>query len=179
MTNLEKLKYPIGQFEHQGEITAEQIAYWIKDIEGLPQQLRKAVQNLSEEQLELTYRPSGWTIRQVVHHIADSHLNSFVRFKLALTEDKPIVKTYFEDRWAELPDYYQVPVEIILSFIESLHRRWVVLLKALTPEDLVREFVHPESGLVRLDKNIGIYSWHGRHHLAHIKNALTKNRTND
>ncbi len=162
------LRYPIGTFESPGVVTVETVAAWIEAIEALPTQLRAVVEALRPERLEVPYRPGGWNSRQVVHHIADSHINSFVRFKWALTEDRPTIKAYFEERWAELPDVSAVPVEVSLRLIEALHARWVGLLRGLGPDDLQREFVHPESGAVRLDVNIGIYAWHGRHHLAHI-----------
>ena len=167
------LRYPIGQFEHEGEIADEDVARWIDQIEALPRQVRVAVEGLSEEQLDTPYRPDGWTVRQVVHHIGDSHLNSLVRFKWALTEDEPVIKAYYEERWAELADYRDVPIETSLTFLETLHVRLVALLRSLNEDDLARRFVHPESGPVTLARNVGLYAWHGRHHLAHIT-ALTE-----
>ena len=175
MENIDKLRYPIGKFEHKGPITTSDIQQWISDIEQLPGQLREAVGKLTPDQLETTYRPGGWTVRQVIHHIGDSHLNSLIRFKWALTEDTPVIKSYHEDRWAELQDYKDVPVEVSLAFIENLHKRWVILLRSLTAEQLSRQFIHPESGSVSLDRNIGIYAWHGKHHLAHIATAIENN----
>ncbi len=172
--NIEQLKYPIGHFEHAGEISNEEIQNWLDEIVALPEQLRSAVAGLTEEQLDTPYRPEGWTVRQVVHHIADSHLNSLIRFKWALTEDTPTIKTYFEDRWGELADYSLVPLESSLNFIASLHERWVILLRSLDERDLSKEFIHPESGPVKLGRNIGIYAWHGRHHLAHITNLIER-----
>ena len=172
--NLEQLKYPIGQFEHTGEISNEDVQNWIDEIAGLPEQLRSTVEGLTEEQLDTPYRPEGWTIRQVVHHIADSHLNSIIRFKWTLTEDTPTIKTYFEERWAELADYRLVPLESSLNFIVSLHERWVILLRSLDKNDLSKEFIHPDSGRVDLARNIGIYAWHGRHHLAHITSLIER-----
>jgi len=165
---MDSLRYPIGKFEHDGEVADEDVARWIDQIESLPRQVRAAMEGLSEEQLDMPYRPDGWTVRQVVHHVGDSHLNSLVRFKWALTEDEPIIKAYYEDRWAELADYRDVPLETSLMFLETLHIRLVALLRSLDGEDLARRFVHPELGLVSLAKNIGLYAWHGRHHLAHI-----------
>lgn len=162
------LQYPIGQFEAPGAIDTRVLDGWIDDIEHFPGRLRAAVNGLSAEQLDTPYRPGGWTVRQVVHHVADSHMNSFVRFKWALTEERPTIKAYFEDRWAELPDYTGVPIEVSLDFLDALHHRWTALLRALSPEDLKREFVHPSSGPMSLALCIGAYSWHGRHHLAHI-----------
>ncbi len=162
------LRYPIGQFEHRGEVTDEDLERWLGEIEALPRALRDAVAGLSDEQLDTAYRPGGWTLRQVVHHIPDSHLNSYVRFKWALTEDEPDIKTYEEARWAELADYRTVPIETSLDFLDLLHRKWAALLRALTPEQWSRRFVHPEWGKIDLATTAGVYAWHGRHHLAHI-----------
>ena len=167
--NLEKLKYPIGQFQFQGSPGRETVEEWIQEIGELPQNLRNAVDELSEEQLDTQYRPQGWTVRQVVHHIGDSHLNSYIRFKWALTEERPVIKAYYEDRWAELPDYTFLSIADSLDFIEILHRKWVILLRALSEKQLEREFIHPDTGeAITLRRNIGIYAWHGRHHVAHI-----------
>ncbi len=163
------LRYPIGHFEPPKEITGEQVATWIDEIESLPGRLRDAVAPLTAEQLDTRYRSGGWTVRQVVHHLADSHLNSVIRFKWALTEERPRIKTYREELWAELPDTRDAPVEVSLDLLDALHARWCVLLRSLGDEELEREFVHPDSGPVKLATNIGIYAWHGRHHLAHIE----------
>lgn len=165
---LEQLRFPIGLFSHDGEITSSTINRWIEEIASLPDELKQAVDGLNEKQWNTPYRPDGWTIKQVVHHIADSHMNSVIRFKWALTEDRPTVKTYYEDRWALLGDYKEIDVQDSIAFIRLLHKRWVVLLRSLTDDDLQREFVHPESGATPLNKNIGIYAWHGKHHVAHI-----------
>lgn len=162
------LRYPIGKFEHEEEITSEDVVRWIDQIETLPHQVRAAVEDLLDEQLDTPYRPGGWTVRQVVHHIGDSHLNSLVRFKWALTEDEPVIKAYHQDRWADLADYRDVPIETSLTFLETLHIRLDALLRSLDSDDLARRFVHPESGPITLARNIGVYAWHGRHHLAHI-----------
>ncbi|WP_342566149.1 YfiT family bacillithiol transferase [Paenibacillus sp. FSL R7-0345] len=167
------LRYPIGTFEFTGEITDSVTAEWIKEIEELPERLREAVKDLNDEQLDTPYRPGGWTVRQVIHHVADSHMNALIRFKLALTEDKPVIKPYEEAKWAELPDY-ALPVEPSLLLIETLHKRWVTVLRELTPADLEKTFIHPESGTVSLGRNIGIYAWHGKHHLAHITSLCTR-----
>ncbi len=164
-----ELRYPIGEFEPPETVTAEQIRGWIAEIERLPADLRAAVEPLSPEQLDTPYRPEGWTVRQVVHHVADSHMNSLVRFKWALTEERPAIKIYYEERWAELPDYSELTIEESLVFLESLHRRWVVLLRSLGEKELDREFLHPDTGPVKLAWNIGLYAWHGRHHLAHVQ----------
>src|SRR5262249_10530754 len=129
---------------------------------------RTAVQGLSPQQIETPYRDGGWTVRQVVHHVPESHMNAYIRFKLALTEDEPTIKPYREDRWAQLPDCQATPLEVSLALLESLHERWVGLLHLLKPEDWKRTFRHPELGIVSLEKNLALYSWHGRHHVAHI-----------
>jgi hypothetical protein len=174
MSTLDDLRFPIGRFTEPQDASTEQVDLWIDELERFPAAFRAVVEPLTDEQLDTPYRPGGWTVRQVVHHVADSHLNSFVRFKWALTERRPEIKTYFEDRWAELPDYEEVPVRTSLDFVDALHRRWVGLLRGLAPADLAREFLHPESGAVRLDANIGIYAWHGRHHLAHITGLVER-----
>jgi uncharacterized damage-inducible protein DinB len=163
-------RYPIGTFQFEGDITKALTNQWIEEIANLPKKVRDAVTGLSEEQLDIPYREGGWKIRQVVHHIADSHMNAFIRFKLALTEENPVIKPYEEARWAELEDS-KLPVEVSLTLIESVHVRLVELLKGLNEEELKRTFVHPASGIVSIEKNIGLYAWHGNHHLAHITNA--------
>jgi len=165
---MEKLQYPIGKFQYEGTITAAQREIWMKDIADAPQKLRLAVQGLSEDQLNTPYRPDGWTLRQVVHHVADSHMNSYIRFKLALTEDLPTIKPYDEACWAELSDSVSLPVEISLQLLDSLHLRWVDVLRSTNAEAFNRSFIHPESGETPLAKNLGIYAWHGNHHIAHI-----------
>ena len=140
----------------------------IEEIASTPANLRSAVQGLSESQLQTPYRPEGWTVRQVVHHVPDSHMNSYVRFKLALTEDDPTIKTYAEDRWAELPDSKSTPIEVSLTMLDSLHDRWVRLLRSFTPEQWQRTFRHPDLGPMSLEKALALYAWHGRHHVAHI-----------
>ncbi|WP_276575597.1 YfiT family bacillithiol transferase [Paenibacillus sp. YPG26] len=163
------LRYPIGTFAFEGEISQAQRTEWIQDIDELPVKLREAVQGLSQDQLNLPYRDGGWTIRQVVHHVADSHMNSYIRFKLALTEENPAIKPYYEDRWAALTDSLTGDIELSLSLLEPLHRRWVILLNAMGEADYRREFYHPESKkLSRLDYSLGVYAWHGKHHTAHI-----------
>jgi len=161
-------RYPIGKFHFDGPPSEEQRASFINDIERAPAALRAAVKDLTPEQFDTPYREGGWTVRQVAHHLPDSHLNAYVRFKLALTEDEPTIKPYAEDRWAQLTDTQSTPVEVSLALLESLHTRWVTLLRSLRPEDWTRNFRHPELGLVSLEKNLAIYSWHGRHHVAHV-----------
>ncbi|MBK9096527.1 MAG: bacillithiol transferase BstA [bacterium] len=166
--NLEKLKYPIGRYQVEDSIDKTSIKNSIKEIEMLPQKLSEAVKGLSLSQLQTPYRPEGWTIQQVVHHIADSHMNSYIRFKLALTEDKPMIKPYDEKLWADLPDSKVVNIDVSLNLISSLHQRWTELLKQLTEKELNKEFLHPESGLKKLNETVCHYAWHGNHHLAHI-----------
>src|SRR5712692_5875687 len=164
------LRYPIGKFKFPETVSPDDRLKFIDQIEATPARLRAAIAGLSPEQLETPYRPGGWTVRQVVHHVPDSHLNSYVRFKLALTEEEPTIKPYHEDRWAELADARTVPVEVSLALLDSLHRRWVALLRSLAPSDWARTFRHPELGPVTLEKNLALYGWHGRHHEAHITN---------
>jgi len=140
----------------------------IRDIADTPQRLRSAVQGLSEQQLETPYRPDGWTVRQVVHHLPDSHLNAYVRFKLTMTETEPTVKTYEENLWAELSDARTAPIEISLTLLDYLHQRWVIFLETLTLADLQKQFRHPDHGMMKLEFLLRLYSWHGKHHVAHI-----------
>jgi hypothetical protein len=161
------LRYPVGQFKHNGDLTPSLIEGWIKEIEEAPALLRKAVWDLQDNQLDTPYRPGGWTVRQVVHHLADSHINAYVRFKLALTEDNPTIKPYREEKWAELYDC-TLPIEVSLVLLEALHARWVTLLRSLSAADLEKTFIHPDSGEVKVGFNIGIYAWHSCHHIAHI-----------
>jgi len=166
------LQYPIGKFDHHGPISDDELEEWIWQIEVLPEDMSRVVAGLTPRQLDTPYRPGGWTIRQVVHHVPDSHLNSYVRFKWALTENEPMIKTYDEQRWATLADYSVLPIEMSLEFLTLLHARWVVLLRSLSREQLARRFVHPVSGPIELAWSVGEYAWHGRHHLAHIMNAV-------
>ncbi|MFS0777059.1 YfiT family bacillithiol transferase [Neobacillus sp. 3P2-tot-E-2] len=167
------MKYPIGNFQFDGEITNSITKNWINEIKDLPILLRDVVKDLDNEQLDTPYRPGGWTVRQVIHHLADSHMNAYVRFKLALTEEKPVIKPYEETKWAELSDY-KLPIDISLSLLEALHIRWTDLLLSLIPADMEKTFIHPDSGEVSVGKNIGIYAWHGRHHLAHITSLCNR-----
>lgn len=166
--DLEELKYPMGKYELEENIDKSSIDKWIKDIESLPQKLSDAVKGLTLQQLQTPYRPDGWTVQQVIHHIADSHMNAYIRFKLALTEDKPMIKPYEEKLWAELPDTKLVEINVSLDLIKSLHQRWTALLKQLNKEQLNKEFLHPESGMKNLKETICNYAWHGNHHLTHI-----------
>jgi hypothetical protein len=169
------LRYPIGKFHLDGPATEDQRHKLIDDIAAAPANLRASVKRLSEQQLDTPYRPDGWTVRQVAHHVPDSHLNAYVRFKLALTEEEPMIKPYAEDRWAQLADTQITPIEVSLQLLESLHDRWVRLLRSLQTEDWKRSFRHPELGTVSLEKNLALYAWHGRHHVAHITSLRERN----
>ena len=160
--------YPIGKGELSGEITQERRVEWIKDLEDTPGLLKKAVEELSDEQLDTPYRDGGWTIRQIVHHLTDSNINSYVRFKLAVTEDKPTIKTWEQSDWAVLKDATSMPVDVSLGLLNGLHQRWVVFLNSLTEDEMKKTFVHPEGGVVSVEENIWNYSWHSRHHTAQI-----------
>jgi hypothetical protein len=163
------LRYPIGEFSVSGEIIPARIEGWIAEIAEAPALLRAAVHGLNAEQFDTPYRPEGWTVRQLVHHVPDSHLNAYTRFKLALTEDNPTIKPYEEARWAELPDTASTQVGVSLMLLEALHRRWVVLLKSITDEQWDRTYFHPEQNkALRLDRMLAMYAWHGKHHVAHI-----------
>jgi len=162
------LSYPIGKFDFAKPVAPEERPQLIAEIEAAPAGLREAVRGLSEEQLDTPYRPGGWTVRQVVHHVADSHMNSYIRFRLALTEEEPAVRAYDQGTWAELPDARTGPVEPSLALLAALHTRWVALLRTLSEADFGRRFRHSELGPVRLDTSLALYAWHGRHHAAHI-----------
>ena len=162
------LRFPIGEFHFAGSATAQQKEAFLEDIARTPANMRAAIRGLTETQLNTPYRRDGWTVRQVVHHVPDSHLNSYVRFKLALTEDDPTIKPYAEDRWAELADTSATPVAVSLTLLESLHDRWMRLLRALTPAQWQRSYRHPELGPMTLEKTLALYAWHGKHHVAHI-----------
>ena len=166
---MDALRYPIGQFSHPGPVTVVERDRWISEIAALPAQLREAVEGFPEAALDTPYRPGGWTVRQVVHHVPDSHLNAYTRVKLALTETRPTIRPYDEAAWAELPDVRVVPVGVSLDLLDALHRRWAALLGALPEADWARPFVHPESGPTTVAHAVGSYAWHGRHHLAHVR----------
>jgi uncharacterized damage-inducible protein DinB len=170
------LRFPIGKSTYNGDLTDDQKRAFLDEIARTPANLRTAVQGLSDTQLDTPYRPGGWTVRQVVHHVPDSHLNSYVRFKLALTEDEPTIKPYAEDRWAELADSKSTPIEISLTMLDSLHDRWVRLLRSLSPEDWKRTFRHPALGPMTLEKTLALYAWHGQHHVAHITSLRQRER---
>jgi hypothetical protein len=173
---LEQLKYPIGKFETPHHITNELLNKWMLVISSFPQTLKNEVSQLTDAQLDTIYRPNGWTIRQVIHHCADSHMNAFTRLKLALTEDSPSIKPYLEHLWAELPDAQFMPIEPSLKMLEGIHERWSALLKQLSEEQLKRVFIHPEHGKeIRVNENMGMYAWHCEHHLAHITGTINRN----
>lgn len=173
MQALEQLKFPIGLFTPPETIISETINHWITSIEAFPSRVEALILNLNIEQLNWKYRPNGWCIKQVIHHCADSHINSLIRFKLALTEDTPTIRPYWEDRWAALPDSLEDDLSATLLLLKGLHQKWVFLLKQLSSKDLEREFVHPEHGKhFSLKENIGVYAWHCDHHLAHIEQAI-------
>jgi DinB superfamily len=169
------LRYPIGNFESISTLTADQRRQAIDAIAETPARLAAAVANLTPAQIDTPYRPGGWTVRQLVHHIADSHMNAVTRFKLTLTEDEPTVKTYEESLWAELADATTPPIEPSLALIDNLHKRWVVLLRSLAPADWSRKFRHPQWSLATMDFLLAQYAWHGRHHVAHITALRERN----
>ncbi len=170
----EDLSYPIGRFDKNFEFTAELKKQLVNEISNLPQKINLVVENLTDEHLETPYRPGGWTVRQTVHHVADSHQNAVTRFKLALTEDVPTIRPYYEDRWAELADS-RLPVESSLKIIEGLHLRWTTLLEAMSDADFQRKLIHPDSGEWTLGEFLGLYAWHGLHHMAHITRLRERN----
>ena len=169
-TKFEHLRFPIGRFKAPEQYTDTLINQYIEEIAALPRQMKAVTEPLSDEQLDTSYRPEGWTLRQVIHHVADSHLNSYIRFKWTLTEDSPLIKTYSQKDWAMLPEAKSAPISISLDILESLHKRWVLMLKNIDAEDRKREFIHPETNRpFSLNLAIALYAWHGRHHVAQIE----------
>lgn len=169
------LRYPVGKWERPHTLTDEQRLAFINQIAEAPAKMRAAVAGLNDQQLDTPYRPGGWTVRQTVHHVPDSHMNAFMRFKLALTEDIPTIKPYLEARWAELPDA-KAPIGPSLDLLEALHERWIALLGSFKPADWQRQFMHPEHGkTISLDQTLSLYAWHGRHHVAHITALRERN----
>jgi uncharacterized damage-inducible protein DinB len=162
------LRYPIGRFDIKSPVAEADYPRLIGEIAETPGAMRSAVAGLSRDQLETPYRPGGWTVKQVVHHLPDSHLNAYTRFKLALTEDEPTIKAYNEAKWAELPDSQRVPIDVSLDLLDSLHMRWVSLLRGMDAADFRRGLNHPERGFMMLSQLLNMYAWHGRHHVAHI-----------
>jgi DinB superfamily len=178
MTNngLEILKYPIGKFDCPEHISKAHIENWISILEQFPERLEMLVKNLTDKQLDTPYRPEGWTVRQTIHHLSDSHHHSYTRFKWALTEDKPVIKAYHEDIWAELVDSKSAPIEMSLQHLKAIHFKLVYLLKGLSETDFDKVFIHPETKKdVSLKRNLGMYAWHSNHHYAHIENLLKRN----
>jgi uncharacterized damage-inducible protein DinB len=168
MPDSDDLRFPIGRFIPPAMCLSEMRVAHFQTLRMLPERLRAAVSGLSDPQLDTPYRPEGWTLRQVVHHVADSHANCYIRFKLALTEDWPTVKPYDEVAWANLSDSRRLPVEVSLAMVEAVHGRWVGLLEAMSEEDFQKGYVHPEQGRQNLAKVLALYDWHSRHHTAHI-----------
>ncbi|WP_078433143.1 YfiT family bacillithiol transferase [Metabacillus halosaccharovorans] len=163
------LQYPIGEFVPPENVTEKDLEGWIDTIEGAPEQLRKVLDSLPVSLVDTSYRPGGWTVRQIVHHLADSHMNSYIRFKLALTENCPTIKAYDEKAWANLPDC-QTSIDVSLQLLESLHKRWCQLLKSMSLSDFEKTFYHPETKQdVKLSTNVALYAWHSKHHIEHIK----------
>ncbi len=171
---MEDLSYPIGRFKPEVPLTQEKIDECIRDIEGAPAALARGVDGLSDSQLDTPYRPGGWTVRQVAHHLCDSHMNAFMRFKLALTEEEPTIKPYSQALFAELPDAKAAPVSVSLTLLEGLHGRWATLLKSMKPDDFMKTYRHPESGVQSLANVLQLYAWHGRHHVAQITSLRSR-----
>ena len=169
------LRYPVGNFEARNKITSDERRALIGMIADAPRNLRGAVANLNERQLDTPYRDGGWTVRQVAHHVPDSHLNAYTRLKLALTEDEPTIKPYEEARWAELADSRETPIEVSLTLLDALTTRWVTLLNSMTENDFARKFRHPDHGAVDVDWLVQMYGWHSRHHVAHITSLRARN----
>jgi uncharacterized damage-inducible protein DinB len=171
---MDELRYPVGRFERPASFTPEERRSAIADIAATPARLRDAVRGLSDAQLDTPYRPDGWTVRQVVHHVPDSHMNAYTRLKLALTEDTPTIKPYDEAAWAKLEDARSTPIETSLSILDGVHDRMIRILNAMTPSDFERKLNHPESGIMSLDQLLAMYRWHGKHHVAHIRNLRSR-----
>ncbi|OEH84140.1 metal-dependent hydrolase [Desulfuribacillus stibiiarsenatis] len=167
-------RYPIGVFEPAEEITKSLLTKYINDLNSIPSNLKESIDKLNEEQLNYSYRLDGWTVTQVVHHLADTHMNAYIRFKLALTESNPLVKTYDEVQWAELFDGVSAPIDTSVAIITGLHKRWGILIDSLTEQQLKRNFNHPVSGSSPIERLIEFYSWHGNHHIAHINLIVEK-----
>jgi hypothetical protein len=171
---MDDLRYPVGRFQRPEALTDAQRRTAIDTIAAAPKQFRAAVAGLDEKQLDTPYRPDGWTVRQVVHHVPDSHLNAYTRFKLALTEDTPTIKPYDEAAWAKLDDSRTTPIETSLALLENVHDRWVRVLRAMSSSDFARRLNHPENGIMNLDQMLALYEWHGKHHTAHVANLRSR-----
>lgn len=168
-----QLRFPIGAFENPDMFSQEKIESWIETLASFPDDVQRTIKNLNDAQLNNRYRPDGWTIRQVIHHCADSHMNSYIRFKLSITENRPVIKPYREELWAELSDAKELPVDISIQLLKALHERWIYFLRHLSEEDWNKKFKHPETKtLLSLKLNLAYYAWHCEHHLAHINNAI-------
>jgi hypothetical protein len=172
---MDDLRYPVGRFQRPESLTSEQRREAIGVIAAMPTTFRAAVHGLDEAKLGTPYRPGGWTVRQVVHHVPDSHANAFIRFKLGLTEDSPTIKAYDEAAWANLEDARTTPIETSLSLMDGIHDRWVRILNAMTPSDFARTIVHPENGAMTLEQLLAMYAWHSRHHVAHVTSLRERN----
>lgn len=168
--------YPIGTFTYDTDVTPGRRTAWIRQIAEAPTAVRGAVSGLSHELLDRPYRPGGWSVRQLVHHVADSHLNAYIRFKWTLSEENPTIKAYDQDGWAALADSQQTPVEVSLDILDAVHRRWVLLMESLKEEDWARPLQHPENGPMTLDRLLQLYAWHGRHHTAHVTAFRTREK---
>ena len=165
-------RFPTGKFQFNPDVTPGSRQACIAAIREAPAAMRAAVHGLNETQLNTPYRDGGWTVRQVVHHVPDSHMNAYIRMKFAATEDAPAIKAYDETKWAELPEAKTGPADMSVTLLDALHRRWVMFLRALTDDDFAKVYVHPELGPVRIDEGVALYSWHCRHHAGHIKQGL-------
>ncbi len=172
---MDDLRYPVGRFERPATLTPDQRRAAIDTIASAPMNLRAAVRGLDEAQLDTPYRPDGWTVRQVVHHVPDSHMNAFIRFKLALTEDTPTIKPYDEAAWANLADAQTTPTEVSLTLLDCVHDRWLRVLRAMSASDFERKLNHPENGIMNLDQMLALYEWHSRHHVGHVTNLRDRN----
>lgn len=174
MLDQEQLRYPIGKFTPVDSYSSDELKKLIGIIEILPAELEKSIKNLSPSQLDTPYREGGWTVRQVAHHLADSHMNAYIRFKWTLTEEKPMIKAYDEKLWAETLETKADPI-VSLSLLKALHAKWVILIKGLSPNDLQRSFIHPETKKeIKLERMVGLYAWHCQHHLAHITSLMAR-----
>jgi hypothetical protein len=162
------MRYPTGPLTYDADVTPAKRRAWIQEIAGTPRRFRAALEGLTDAQLDMPYRPGGWTVRQLAHHVPDSHLNAYCRLKLALTEDNPTIKPYDQDAWAGLADTAQTPVAVSLSLLDAVHHRWGVLLESLSEQDFARPLMHPEYGPLTIDRLVQMYAWHGRHHVAHL-----------
>jgi hypothetical protein len=175
VTDLDALRYPIGRFERvQTPLDAAALDAHLATLEQTPARFRSLVARLSDAELDTPYRPGGWTIRQVVHHVPDSHMNAYIRMKWAMTEDEPAIKVYEEQLWAELPEAKSGAIEMSLALLDALHRRWLAFLRGVPPSNLRRAFIHPEWGRIGVDEALALYAWHCRHHAAHIEQALAQ-----